>query len=64
MMRSISILAVLLLLALPIKAQETGLLEEYLSRLDHYDLNTKIEESDFIIGSCVEAFPQLPADGR
>ncbi len=55
MMRSISILAVLLLLALPIKAQETGLLEEYLSRLDHYDLNTKIEESDFIIGSCGEA---------
>lgn len=54
-MRRIPILAALILLVFPAKAQERDILEEYLSRLDHCDLNTKIDESDFIISSCEQA---------
>ncbi|MGN0191259.1 MAG: TlpA family protein disulfide reductase [Candidatus Cryptobacteroides sp.] len=55
-MRRLPLIAVLLLCVLSLNAQEPdyGKLREYLGALERFDLDTKIEESDFIIGSSEE----------
>ena len=56
MRRKLSLIAAFLLCVLSLKAQgpDESLLSEYLERLDRFDIETKIEESDFIIGSSEE----------